>query len=126
MPRPSNHGMASSFRCAGNGILRTFLSQRNIRLQAGIGAIVVMAGLALGLGATDWALVVLCIAGVLVSELLNTAVEAAVDLITPDYHELARMAKDAAAGAALVAAGASVIVGLIIFVPRLLHWVQRL
>jgi len=126
VPRPNNHGIINSFRCAGNGVVRTFLSQRNIRLQAAIGVAVIVAGFVFQLGTTDWALVVLCISGVLVSELLNTAVEAAVDLISPDYHELARVAKDAAAGAALVAAASSVIVGLLIFVPRLLRLAQRL
>lgn len=126
MARPNNHGIVDSFRCAGNGVVRTFLSQRNIRVQAAIGAAVVALGLVTGLGTVEWALVVLCISGVLVAELLNTAVEAAVDLISPNYHELARVAKDAAAGASLVAAGFSVVVGLLIFIPRLLRLAGRL
>lgn len=120
MPERRDHTILNSFRWAGSGVLRTFLNQRSIRLQAGIGAVVILFGLVLGLSTLEWALVVLCISGVLVAELLNTAVEAAVDLSCPEFHELARVAKDAAAGAALVAAAASVIVGLLIFGPRLL------
>ncbi len=120
MPERRQQRIASSFRCAGNGVIRTFLSQRNIRVQAAIGAAVVLFGLVLGLSTLEWALIMLCISVVLASELLNTAVEAAVDLISPDFHELARLAKDAAAGAALVAAGFSVMVGLLVFGPRLL------
>ena len=67
----------------------------------------------------------LAIAAVLCVELLNTALEAAVDLITPDPHPLARTAKDVAAAAVLVMAIASVILGLVIFLPRMLLLVGR-
>lgn len=70
--------------------------------------------------ATEWALLVITIAGVWVTEGLNTAVEFVVDLVSPDYHQLAGWAKDVAAGAVLVASISAVIVGAILFVPRLL------
>ena len=126
MPEYRNHSIVDAFRCAVRGVMRTFAGQRNLRVQVGIGALVVLLGLLLGLGATEWAILALCISGVLVAELVNTAVEATVDLVSPHYSELARVAKDAAAGAALVAAASSVVVGLLIFIPRLLRLAGRL
>jgi diacylglycerol kinase len=110
-----------SFRCACRGVGATVLSQRNLRLQAGIAASVIVAGLLLGLTAGEWAAIVLAMAGVFTAEITNTAIEAIVDLVSPGYSELARIAKDAAAGATLVAAGASVIVGLLTLGPHLLR-----
>lgn len=70
---------------------------------------------------TEWRWIVLSIALVLVSELLNTAIEALVDLVSPGYHALAKRAKDAAAAAVLLAAIAAVIIGCTVFIPKL--WV---
>jgi len=82
--------------------------------------IVVLAlGLWLGLNLTEWAILVVTMAVVFVAEFVNTAVEAAVDLVTEDRHPLARIAKDVAAGGVLVAAVLAVIVGLLILGPPL-------
>ena len=75
---------------------------------------VVVAGLLLRLPPLAWALVVVAIALVLIAELLNTALETVVDLVSPDDHPLAKAAKDIAAGAVLVAAAAAVVIGLLL------------
>ena len=75
---------------------------------------------ALGISRVDWLAIVLCIIVVSVAEVVNTAIESAVDLASPEWHELARAAKDAAAGAVLLASAGSVIVGLIVFSPYVL------
>jgi diacylglycerol kinase len=68
----------------------------------------------------EWAILTLLIALVLTLEALNTAIEATVDLVTSDFHPLAKIAKDLAAGAVWLMALASVVIGMIIFLPRLL------
>lgn len=112
--------LGRSFRCAGEGVLTGFATQRNLRIQGSIGALAVLAGLVLGLRAVEWAVLALAIGLVLVAELCNTAIEAAVDVACPDFHDLARLAKDASAGAALVAALTSVAVGVFLFLPRII------
>lgn len=101
------------------GMRHALYSQRNLRIHVTIAAAVVTAGLALRINRSEWAIVVTLIALVIGLELLNTAIEALVDLTSPVPHPLAKVAKDTAAGAILVAAVGSAIVGLIIFLPRL-------
>lgn len=112
--------LGCAFRCAASGIAYAFRSQRNLKIQAAAALLAVAAGLALGIGRADWLAIVLCIIVVAVAEVLNTAIESAVDLASPEWHALARAAKDAAAGAVLLASVGSVVVGLIVFVPYLL------
>jgi diacylglycerol kinase len=71
--------------------------------------------------AAEWAVLVVTIAGVWVTEALNTAIEFVVDLVSPDYNQLAGWAKDVAAGAVLVASLSAMIVAAILFGPRLLR-----
>ena len=108
-----------SFYFASAGIIYLFRTQRNARVEGAVGLGVIAVGLWLGLPRADWAILTLCIAAVLILEGINTAVEAAVDLASPAAHPLAKVAKDVAAGAVLIASGASVIVGLLILGPPL-------
>ena len=101
------------------GLNHTFRSQRNLRIHIAIAVAVVIAAFVLRISRTEWAVVVTLISLVIGLELLNTAIEALVDLTSPVPHPLAKVAKDTAAGAILVAAVGSAIVGLIIFLPRL-------
>jgi diacylglycerol kinase len=78
----------------------------------------------LGLPVRDWAVIVLTIAMVFTAEFINTAIEAIVDLASPDHHPLAKVGKDVGAGAVLVAALAAVVVGLLILGPPL--WAKLL
>jgi diacylglycerol kinase (ATP) len=90
-----------------------------VHLLAGSAAIV--AGLVLRIGAADWACVLTAIGLVLTAETLNTVVEALTDLCTDEYHPLAKIAKDAAAGAVLISSAAALGVGIAVFLPRLLR-----
>ena len=113
--------LPSSFRYAAQGLLYGFRSQRNFRIHLLTGIMVFGLGLWLGLSADRLALLVLTVAAVLVLELLNTATEAVVDLaIGRQFHPLARIAKDCAAAAVLVAALASILIALLLLVPPLL------
>jgi diacylglycerol kinase len=108
-----------SFVYAGQGLAHGFRTQRNMRVELAIAALVVVGGVVLGITAVEWAVIFVCIGLVLSAELLNTVTEIAVDLLVRDYHPLAKAAKDAGAGAVLVTALASVAAGIAIFGPRL-------
>ena len=106
-----------AFAIAGVGYL--FRTQRNARIHLLVGAIACAAGAWLRISRAEWAVVVFTIALVVILEGVNTAIEAVVDLASPEIHPLAKVAKDVGAGMVLVAAIASVIVGLLIFGPPL-------
>lgn len=109
------------FTYAGRGFWHAVRTQRNMRVHLVAAAAAVTAGLVLRIGAVQWACVALAIGMVLAAEIFNTVVEAVIDLQTPQYHPLARVAKDAAAGAVLITSVAAVGVAVAVFVPRLLR-----
>lgn len=107
-----------AFKCAAAGVRFAF-SQRNLRIDAGFAVAAVALGAFFGIDAPSWLAIVVCIGLVMALEIVNTAIESVVDLASPDYHILAKHAKDCAAGAALVAAAASVAVACIVFIPKI-------
>jgi len=107
-----------SFVFAYAGILAALKSEQNIRFHFTAAVFVIAAGLATGLSGTEWMLVVLVIGGMVSFEMINSSMERIVDLASPDLHPLAKQAKDMAAGAVLVFAIASAIIGLLIFLPK--------
>jgi diacylglycerol kinase len=111
----------SSFGYALAGLKYSWRTQRHLRIHAVIAALAVGAGLVLSLTATEWALILTLITLVTALELLNTVVEVVVDLVTPEYHPLAKVAKDVAAGAVLVAAMGAVAAAATIFLPRIVR-----
>ncbi|MBN2303076.1 MAG: diacylglycerol kinase family protein [Anaerolineae bacterium] len=108
-----------SFRHAFAGIAYTLRTQPNTRLHAAATAAVLILGLWLDLTRIDWALIAVAVASVWAAEILNTALEALVDLVSPDPHPLAKVAKDCAAAAVLVLAGLAVVIGLLVLGPPL-------
>ncbi len=119
MPSNQRHGIVKSFGFAFAGLWYLLRTQRNARIHIAVGA--AACGLAAWLGVTraEWAILIFTIALVIILEGLNTAIEAAVDLASPNIHPLAKAAKDLAAGMVLVAAIASAAVGLLILGPGL-------
>ena len=117
-PDSSHNGFFESFRHAANGI-RAAAAGRNFRIQLMAGVAAVVAGALLRISRGEWMAVAVCIGLVLGGECANTALESAVDLVSPARHPLAKRAKDAA-GAVLLFSLAAAIVGAIIFLPRLL------
>ena len=105
------HSPRESFGFAVAGLVYVLRSQRNFRVHASVGVVVFVVGVALGLRWLELAVLVGVIMAVLLAEMLNTIIETAVDLVTPDYHPLARIAKDVAAGAVLLMAGGAVLIG---------------
>jgi len=116
----------ASFGYAFQGIAYAWSTQRHLRVHAVLATLAVLLGAGLRIGPTEWAVLCLTIAVVFALELLNTVVEAVVDLASPDYHPLAKVAKDVAAGAVLVAAGGGVAVGAFLFVPRIWSLLSQL
>lgn len=108
-----------SFTYAFAGIAHAFRTQRNLRVELAIALAVIVAGIAFAITAVEWAVIIVCIGMVVSAELINTVAELAVDLLVREFHPTAKIAKDAGAGAVLVAALASVGVGIAIFGPRL-------
>lgn len=109
-----------SFKYAIRGIKDVISGEMNMRIHLFITVLVVIFGLVFKITYTEWLVCVLCFAVVMTAEMINTAIEAIVDLVSPSRHELARKAKDVAAGAVLLSAILSAIAGLMIFVPKLL------
>jgi diacylglycerol kinase (ATP) len=114
------HNLFLSFQYAGAGLKYAFLTQRNFRVHALIGTIAISSGLFFGLPPAELALIGLTIGLVMTLELLNTAIEAVVDLVVDtQYHELAKIAKDCAAGAVLMSTIASIGVAGCLLLPPL-------
>lgn len=84
-----------------------------------IAAIVVVLGFVYKISAIEWIALVLCMMAVLVTEAVNTAFEIDIDLTSPEYHPYAKDTKDVAAGAVLIASIASIIVGFLVFLPKI-------
>lgn len=98
--------------------VRAVCSERNFRFHLVAMVVVIIAGFLTGISANEWTILLLAIAAVLSLEMTNSAIERVVDLVTDEFHPLAKRAKDLAAGAVLIAAIFSVIIGLIIFLPK--------
>jgi diacylglycerol kinase (ATP) len=113
--------LLTSFRFAGAGLVYAFTTQRNFRIHTFVTIALLAVSVWLKLSAVEVAILALTAAAVLALELINTAIESLVDLtVGKTYHDLAKIAKDCAAGAVLVAAIASLLVGFIIVVPPFL------
>jgi diacylglycerol kinase len=113
----SKQGLSRSFSCAFAGLFDAFHHERNMKIHL-IAAVSASAfGFIVGLGRLEWGLIVLSIFLVLIAETINSAIEKTVDLFTEDYHPLARMAKNLAAGAVLLSALNALIMAFIVFAP---------
>lgn len=115
------HSRLQSFKYAFAGLEHVIRTQKNAWIHAVITALVVCVGIWLALPAQSWAILFLTIGIVWMAECMNTAVEAVLDLVSPQKHPLAKIGKDAAAAAVLVVAFSAVLVGLVILGPPLLE-----
>jgi diacylglycerol kinase len=108
-----------SFGYAFAGIAYILRTQRNARIELAVGLAAVALGLWLGLAPLEWAVLAVTIALVLALEWINTSLELAVTLASPERHPSAKAAKDVAAACVLLGATMSVVVGLLLLLPRL-------
>jgi len=114
-----------SFGFAIEGISYLIRTQRNARIELAIGALVIALAAWLRITALEWAVLALAVALLLALEALNTAMELAVTLASPERHPLAKAAKDVSAATVLIAAIGAVIVGLTILGPPLVARITR-
>ncbi len=115
-----NNGFRSAFGNAFAGFDYAFRTERNLKLHFAAAVLVIAAGALLKISSLEWAIIILTIGAVFVTEMINTAIEYTVDLASPEKHDLARKAKDVSAGAVLAIAASSVVIGLIIFLPKII------
>lgn len=113
-----------------DGVRRVYLTERSIRIQAALGAAAMALGLLLDLSRTEWLFMLAAVSIVLMAETFNSAVEAMVDLASPGFHPLARLAKHTAAGGVVFAVTNALAVGAIVLLPKVLPsvgvWAERL
>lgn len=111
--------LIDSLNYAIDGIIYTLKTQRNMRIHYVMAVIVLSLSLLAGLSKMEMLVLFFTITLVIIAEMINTSIEAAIDLITDQYHELAKIAKNVAAGAVLIAAGNAIIVGYILFFQKI-------
>lgn len=120
--RKENHPtFRKSFLFAIQGFRTAWRTERNIKVMIGGGACAIAVGIVLRLDLISWAIVLLCCGVVIAAELLNTAIETIVDLVSPEYHPLAGRAKDISAGAVWALCVIVALVGLLVFVNAAMH-----
>ncbi|QFT89894.1 Undecaprenol kinase [Bacillus sp. THAF10] len=120
-PKSFRGSFGKSFQFALEGLQHVIKTERNIKIHICIAFLVILLSLFFQITTTEWAIVFLVIGMMVVIEIFNTAIENVVDLVTKEYHPLAKIAKDVAASAALVFACISFIIGVILFSPYLLN-----
>lgn len=112
--------LLSSFKYALQGIAHAIRTQVNLQIHLAISIVVIIAGFALRISNIEWIDIVLAMMIVISAELFNTSIENLTDRVSTEHHPLAKVAKDTAAGAVLITAIGSVIIGVLIFGPKLL------
>ena len=110
----------NSFTYPIKGLKYAYRNEQNLAFDVGMALLVTIFGFIFKLEKYEWAIVVLTMGLVIACELINTAIEAVVDLVTEEYHPLAKVAKDTSAAAVFIFAIVAVIVGLIIFLPKVI------
>ena len=118
-PDGKKSSLAKAFGYAFSGIAAAS-RERNFRIELCFAVAAIVLGFAFQISLPEWLAVVICIGAVLGLECINTALEAVVDIASPDFNPLAGRAKDCCAGAVLIMSIAAFIVGFVLFAPRLL------
>jgi diacylglycerol kinase len=118
--KSAQQSLLKSFANAFAGMAYFFTNDRNGKIHLAITVIVIAASIALQVSAIEWMIVLLCIALVIGLEMLNSALEKLCDLVEPNYHPTIKVIKDVSAAAVVLAAIISVVIGIIIFLPKIM------
>jgi len=113
-----------SFAFAFNGFKICFASETNFKIHMLFAAVAVSLGFVLKIANAEWLAIIGCIAFVTAMEMINTAIEKLCDIVHKDIHPGIKKVKDIAAGVVLVSACCSLIIGTIIFLPKLIHYIK--
>ena len=111
--------MISTFRNALSGCVFFFRNERNGKIQLAVAIVTIAFAIWMGISATEWLVLLLCIAAVFALEMINSAIERICDMIQPDLHPTIKIIKDVAAGAVFLSSIISFVVGMIIFLPKI-------
>ena len=121
LPQSELAKFMAGFRYAFNGLWYALRTQRNVRVHVCIAILAILLGIILHISAIEFAMIFVAITSVFIAEMFNTVFELCIDIAAPDYHPLAKIAKDMAAGAVLLSAMLAVAIGLFVFVPHIWH-----
>ena len=118
--------LVNSFKYAFQGIVQSYKGEQNLKIHTVIAVLVVIFGFLLKINYVEWLVCLVLIGLVLMAEFFNTAIEYVVDLASPKIHPLAKAAKDTASAGVLMMAIISAIIGLIIFIPKIVEWIGEI
>lgn len=121
MENKNKKSLIKSFKYAIQGIITGIKQEKNMKIHIIIMFLVIIFSILLKISKIEWIICIIQFGFVISLELVNTAIESTVDLITLEKHPQAKIAKDVAAGSVLIAAITSAIIGLIIFIPKLIY-----
>ena len=113
--------LVSSFKYAGCGIITALKAEKNMKIHFLAVLVVIILGFVLHISCAEWIACIILFGGVIGAEMLNTAIEAVVDMITPQKNPKAKIAKDVAAGAVLIWAICATTIAIIIFAPKIIN-----
>lgn len=119
-----SQNFCDSLRNAASGVVYALASERNMKIHLVATLLVIAAGLFFGLNRVEWSVIILTVSAVWATELLNSSLEDLVDLISPQYDVRAGRVKNLSAGAVLVTALGAVLIGIMIFGPRVICWLE--
>lgn len=124
MKKTGKNPLYKSFGYAFEGIFAGIRGERNMKIHCFAAVCVIVAGVLFHISVTEWCICLVLFGLILSLELVNTAIEAVVDFVTEDKKPLAKLAKDTAAGAVLIAAVMAAMAGILIFVPKLVSFLK--
>jgi diacylglycerol kinase (ATP) len=116
--------LIKSFGYAWNGVKTTFTSEINFKIHLLAATIAIALGIILKITVMEWIIIIFCITLVITMEMINTTLEKLCDVVHKDTNPVIEMVKDIAAGAVLVTAASSLIIGFIIFLPKILAYIK--
>lgn len=119
-----NKKLINSFKYAFTGMWSAYKSERNMKIHIAVAILVILFGVFLQISTYEWIACTVCFAMVIGAEMFNTAIETVVDIAMPKKDERAKKAKDVAAGGVLVFAIGSAIIGSIIFIPKIIDYLN--
>lgn len=123
--KKKNKKLINSFKCAIQGIIQVIKTERNVKIHITIMILVIISGIVLKIAKQEWITCIILFGLVISLELVNSAIETTVDIAMPEINEKAKNAKDIAAGAVLISAISSAIIGLTIFIPKIIEFIKN-
>lgn len=118
------YSVFGSFKFAFDGLREVAFNEPNFRIHLSFASAALLTGLLLNLSVFEWLLLLFTICFVLILELFNTAIEKIVDLVSPEIRPKAKIAKDVSAAAVLISASLSILVGVVLFLPKIIYLIK--